>query len=53
MKRDWHSQRCVEATEAVDRFLGDQGLDQLIPGTFGVEIPDPLYGKTPQREARR
>ena len=52
MKRDWHSPRCVEATEAVDQFLGEQGLDQLIPGMF-TEIPEPMYGKTPQHMARR
>lgn len=46
MKRDRHPQRAVEATTAVDRFLVDQGLGELALGGFGIELPDPMYGKT-------
>ena len=53
MNRDRHPQRVIEATEAVDRFLAEQGLDQLIPGAFGTELPDPLYGEAAQAWTRR
>ncbi|MEE8104222.1 MAG: hypothetical protein V3T86_01660 [Planctomycetota bacterium] len=45
MNRDWRGRRVHEATEAVDCFLMEQGFDQLLPGAFGTELPDPLYGE--------
>jgi hypothetical protein len=53
MKRDRQPQRAVEATEAVDRFLVDQGLVELVLGGFGIELPDPMYGETKPHDAVR
>lgn len=44
MKRDRHPRRAVEATGAVDLFLGRPGPRGA--GGFGIELPDPMYGKT-------
>lgn len=43
LKRDRLPQRAVEATEAVDKFLLDLGLDALLPDSFGVDLPSPKY----------
>lgn len=53
MRRDRHPRRAIKATEDVDRFLLEQELDRLLPGGFGVELPDPDYGRTPQPVARK
>jgi len=44
MKRDRLPQRAVEATNAVNTFLLDLGLDRLLPDSFGVTLPEPAYG---------
>ncbi len=46
IRRGWHPRRAIEATEAVGCFLVEQGLDLLVPGHFGVELPDPRYGES-------
>jgi len=46
MRRDRQPQRALEATEAVDRFLIEQGLVEMALGGFGIELPDPMYGET-------
>jgi len=51
MKRDRLPQRAVEATNAVNAFLLDLGLDRLLPDSFGVTLPEPAYGTIIPRAA--
>ena len=47
MRRTRLPRRAVEATEAVEKFLIEQGHFLLVAGHIGVSLPEPLYGGTP------